>query len=80
MAESATPEGAPEQIPTAPNISATATAYQAAMQQESATPTSAASPTALPSNMTTRDIEMSDRTPDRVPARFLLPLYTNFNN
>ena len=67
MAESATPDGAPEQNPPAPGISAAANAYQAA------TPTSAASPAALPSYMA-KDVEMSDRTPDRAPARLVFKL------
>lgn len=72
MADSAAPDGAPEAIapdanPTPPSISAAAAAYQAAMEQPSATPADVASPAVLPNNMT-RDVEMSDRTPDRVPA------------
>lgn len=69
MADAAPPEMVPESSSITPSVSDAATAYQSAMQQQSATPPSAAaaSPVALPLNVT-KDVEMSDRTPDRVPV------------
>jgi hypothetical protein len=69
MAESTTPDGAPTQAPAVESIGSVATAHEAAMQPQNATSAtlSAASPAGLASNMT-KDVEMSDRTPDRVPA------------
>jgi hypothetical protein len=62
MSEAATPDVPAAEQP--PSISAAAHAYQIAMNQQSTTPTSTASPTAQIAD-TPRDVVMSDNTPDR---------------
>ena len=70
MADSATPDGAPTEAPVAESIGQVAAAYEVAMEihhSETSANLPAPSPVAVPGNMT-KDVEMSDRTPDRVPA------------
>ena len=69
MADSATPDGAAAQAPATESIGAAATAYQAAKEVHIETSANLTEPpqVAVTSNVT-KDVEMSDRTPDRVPA------------
>jgi COMPASS component SDC1 len=73
MSEAATPD-----VPVteqAPSISAAAHAYQLAMNQQSTTPTSTASPAAqVQAQDMARDVVMSDGTPDR-PAVCIFGLH-----